>query len=97
MTAAEKQEETEQVPVAKAKSTFFDLIAKVETKGGEVIFTRHGKPVAKLVPIGEPRRKIVEFGCLKDLVKAAPVDAFNVDAEAWGELHDEEGKPYGRP
>jgi prevent-host-death family protein len=34
-----------------AKTNFTDLLARAEA-GEEVIITRHGKPVAKLVPIG---------------------------------------------
>lgn len=96
MTAAEKLD-TDAIPLGKAKQDFFDLVAKVEANGGEVILTRHGKPVAKIVPIGEPQRKKVEFGCLKDLIKSKKEEDFSVESDAWGEMHDSQGEPYGRP
>ena len=95
MTTTEPLIPTEEVPLSRAKSALFELVAQVETRGGEVVLTRHGRAVAKLVPVSEPRRKQVDFGCMKDLVKAAPAEAFEITQEEWGELADEEGKPYG--
>lgn len=47
-----------QVNIHQAKTQFSKLIASVEN-GEEIIIARHGKPVAKLVPISKdisPRR-----------------------------------------
>jgi prevent-host-death family protein len=95
MLPAEKLE-TEEIALGKAKVAFFDLVAKVESNGSEVILTRHGKPVAKLVPVKPPQRKKVEFGCLKDFVTVIDED-LSLEEDAWGELHDAEGEPYGHP
>jgi prevent-host-death family protein len=40
------------VGIFKAKTHLSNLIDEVE-KGREIVITRHGKPVAKLVPAGE--------------------------------------------
>lgn len=96
MSTAEKMEK-EGIPLAEAKSSFFDLVAKVESQGEEVVLTRRGKPVAKLVPIGEPQRKKVEFGFLKGNITYAPDEDFSSGDEAWGALHDLKGESYGRP
>jgi prevent-host-death family protein len=45
------------VTVQEAEAAFTDLIAEAE-KGSEVIITRDGKPVAKLVQVGD--RKIAD-------------------------------------
>ncbi len=49
-----------------AKTHLSRLLDQVE-QGEEVIITRRGKPVAKLVPV-EARRRPVVFGLLKDKI-----------------------------
>jgi prevent-host-death family protein len=51
------------VSIAKAKAALASLIARAEA-GEEITLTRHGKPVARLMPM--PARKPFKFG---DLVK----------------------------
>jgi prevent-host-death family protein len=53
-----------QIAVAHAKGRLTELIRRAEA-GEEVILTRHGQAVARLVPVGAPidpatRRKILE-------------------------------------
>jgi prevent-host-death family protein len=43
--------------VADAKRQFSDLLGRVAYRGEEVVITRRGKPMAKLVPLREPRAK----------------------------------------
>ena len=45
----------ESIGLFEAKTHLSELIARAE-KGEEVVITRHNKPVAKLVPVGRPRR-----------------------------------------
>lgn len=40
-----------EVSVYNAKTTLSKLIARVERGGGDVVITRSGRPVARLVPI----------------------------------------------
>jgi len=49
----------ETVGLFEAKTHLSELIARAE-RGEEVIITRHNKPVAKLVPIGEVPPEVVE-------------------------------------
>ena len=49
----------ETVGLFEAKTHLSELIARAE-RGEEVIITRHNKPVAKLVPIGEVSAEVVE-------------------------------------
>lgn len=49
---------TETVGLFEAKTHLSELIARAE-RGEEVIITRHNKPVAKLVPIGEVSPELV--------------------------------------
>ena len=51
------------ISIAKAKAALASLIARAEA-GEEITLTRHGKPVARLVPMA--KRKPFKFG---DLVK----------------------------
>ena len=55
------------VAAAEFKATCLELMDRVRETGVEYIVTKHGKPVAKLVPYVESKpRKI--FGCLKGTV-----------------------------
>lgn len=49
----------ESVGLFEAKTHLSELIARAE-RGEEVVITRHNKPVAKLVPIGEVSPELVE-------------------------------------
>jgi prevent-host-death family protein len=49
------------------KATCLALMDKVKTTGSEYVITKHGKPVAKLVPVSAPKRKSI-FGCMKGTV-----------------------------
>lgn len=40
---------------------------KVKATGAEYVITKHGKPVAKLVPVSTPKRKSF-IGCMKGTV-----------------------------
>jgi prevent-host-death family protein len=42
-----------------AKTHLPRLLAEVEA-GGEVVITKHGKPIARLVPAGEPQRDVAD-------------------------------------
>jgi prevent-host-death family protein len=44
------------VAAADFKATCLELMDKVKTTGGEYVITKHGKPVAKLVPVAAPKK-----------------------------------------
>jgi prevent-host-death family protein len=52
------------VSIAKAKAVFASLIARAE-KGEEVTVTRHGRPVARIVPI--KKQAPIKYGDLAHL------------------------------
>jgi len=56
------------VSIAKAKAAFASLIARAE-KGEEVTVTRHGRPVARIVPI--KKQPPIKYGDLAHLRDAA--------------------------
>lgn len=53
---------TKQISAALFKAQCLSLMDQVEAQRGEVIITKRGKPVAKLVPVEDTRRDI--FGCM---------------------------------
>jgi antitoxin (DNA-binding transcriptional repressor) of toxin-antitoxin stability system len=60
-----------------AQSSIFPLMDEVARTGQPVVITKHGKPVAQLVPI--PARPSSEFGYMKNTVRikgdvVAPID-----------------------
>jgi prevent-host-death family protein len=58
------------VSIAEAKNHLPELIRAVEA-GEAVVITRHGKPVAKLGPAPQARRK-VQLGGMKDRIHLPP-------------------------
>lgn len=50
--------ETSSVGLFEAKTHLSELVARAE-RGEEVIITRHNKPVAKIVPIGEVSPELI--------------------------------------
>jgi antitoxin (DNA-binding transcriptional repressor) of toxin-antitoxin stability system len=61
---------------------------EVQRTGVELVITKRGRPVAKLVP-AEPRQTASAFGCMKgtvrilgDIVNSDPTD-WPEDDEAW--------------
>lgn len=58
---------SQSVPAATFKATCLQLMERVRETGAEYIVTKHGEPVAKLVPYTAPRRQPV-FGSLKGTV-----------------------------
>jgi prevent-host-death family protein len=53
---------TKRISAALFKAQCLSLMDQIEAQRGEVIITKRGKPVAKLVPIEEAPRRI--FGCM---------------------------------
>jgi len=54
------------VPAGKFKAQCLELMDEVRDRHCEIVITKHGKPVAKLVPIDRKRPDI--FGCMKGTV-----------------------------
>ncbi|MGH3959145.1 type II toxin-antitoxin system Phd/YefM family antitoxin [Mycobacterium sp.] len=61
---------TETFNVYDAKTNFSRLVARAES-GDEIVISRHGRPVARLVPY-RPDRPVRRLGLLKGKVKIAP-------------------------
>ena len=57
--------------IAEAKSHFSALLAEVEA-GEEVVITRRGKPVARLVPELAATSSVFDLAALRAFVLAAP-------------------------
>ena len=56
-----------QVSAAEFKATCLELMDRVRETGVEYVVTKHGKPVAKLVPYSNPEKKPF-FGSMKGTV-----------------------------
>jgi prevent-host-death family protein len=68
------------IDVNQAKQRFPELIEQT-ISGGEVVITREGKPVARLVAMFKPPRKQRRFGSARGLIKMtddfdAPLEDF---------------------
>ena len=65
-----------QIPVTDAKGQLTELVRRAE-KGDEIVLTRHGHPVVRLVPVKAPldrktRRALLEELRISGSVKATP-------------------------
>jgi prevent-host-death family protein len=93
------------VPATKFKAQCLELMDRVAERRATYVITKHGKPVAKLVPADPPARKSV-FGCMAgrmDFVGDLDQPAWTVEewqrfererreqAEAW----EKEWRTYG--
>jgi prevent-host-death family protein len=71
---------SETVNVYDAKTNFSRLLARAEG-GEEIVISRHGRPVARLVPY-KPDRVVRKPGLLKGKIKIAPdFDDFSASDE----------------
>ena len=55
------------IPAGEFKTHCLQLMDKVKLQREEIVITKHGKPVAKLVPPDGPPREI--FGCCRDRIE----------------------------
>ena len=68
-----------QIAIAEAKAHFADLIRRVEA-GEDIVLTRYGRPVARLVAAESSAQTPALVGCMKGRF-AAPEDILSGDAE----------------
>ena len=73
------------VSAAKFKATCLKLMDRVASTGEEVLITKHGSPVAKLVAAKRPvRAPKTVHGCMKGtILYSAPIEALYSTGEAW--------------
>jgi len=82
------------IPVSAAKAQLTELVRRAES-GDEVVLTRHGRPVARLVPVKAPidhesRRRLIEEIMKSAVGKASPGPSA---ARSQDFLYDDEGLP----
>lgn len=68
------------IAAAEFKATCLELMDRVRETGAEYVITKHGRPVAKLVPVVESARQPL-FGSMKGTVLAYDRPFDPIDAE----------------
>lgn len=63
--------------IQEAKARFSEMVERALKEGPQTV-TRHGKPVAVLVPVGEYRRLRTRGKSLKALLAAAPLEGVEI-------------------
>ena len=73
------------VSAAKFKATCLRLMDRVASTGEEVVITKHGAPIAKLVAADRPARaRRSVHGCMKGTILfSAPVEELHSTGETW--------------
>ena len=82
LVMARKARRAGEVAAAEFKARCLELMDRVRETGAEYVITKHGLPVAKLVPVVEPRRDRF-FGSMKGTVLEyeRPLDPLDEDYE----------------
>jgi prevent-host-death family protein len=77
------------VPAGVFKAKCLELMDEVERTKEEIVVTKYGRPVAKLVPM-EPAPEFLEpfFGRAKGTVIHIAEDAFEPEPELWSALDE---------
>ncbi len=60
--------EVVRIPAGEFKAKCLKLMDQVRESGREIVITKRGKPVAKLVPL-EPKERPPLFGCMKGSIE----------------------------
>ncbi len=78
------------IPAGEFKAKCLKLMDQVRESGQEIVITKRGKPVAKLVPLKplEPKERPPLFGCMKGSIEILG-DIIGPFHEEW-ELRDDE-------
>lgn len=73
------------IPAGKFKATCLDLMDRVATTGEEIVITKHGKPVAKLVAAQRARKAPRSVhGCMRGtILVTAPIAELLSTNERW--------------
>lgn len=74
------------IPAGQFKARCLKLLDEVQQQRKEIVVTKRGRPVAKLVPVDEPS-PVRLFGYLKDSVVVTG-DILAPIADDWGVDHD---------
>lgn len=72
------------IAAGKFKATCLALLDEVQTSGQEIVVTKYGKPVAKIVPIES--KETESFNKLKGSVTIKGDIVAPLGDEVWGEL-----------
>ena len=82
-----------QISVTDAKAQLTELVRRAEA-GGKIVLTRHGQPVARLVPIKAARNRKARLAALEAMRQAARGQALpGLSAERYELLFGTEGLP----
>jgi prevent-host-death family protein len=92
--AAPARSHAREIPAGEFKAKCLALMDRVREQHEEYVITKHGKPVAKLVPVGDEDVKPKSaFGWMKGTVIEYGDIISPVAEDDWEVLQDDEGGP----
>lgn len=92
-TAAPAGAPAREIPAGEFKAKCLALMDRVRERGEEYVITKHGKPVAKLVPVADEAQVPSLFGCMKGTVIQYGDIISPVGEDDWEVLQDDEQGP----
>ena len=82
------------MPAGSFKTHCLSVIDEVYDKHEEVVITKHGKPMAKLVPVVEEKKS--NFDCMRGMAKIhGDLVESIVTPEEWAEWEQEQDEFFG--
>ena len=77
----------ETINASSFKATCLALLDKVEKTGESICITRRGKPIAQLVPVSSPGKRLI-LGCMEGTAKiTGDIESPAGTASDWDVLH----------
>ena len=90
-TAAPAGTRAREIPAGEFKAKCLALMDRVSERREEYVITKHGKPVAKLVPLADEPKVPSLFGCMKGTVIEYGDIISPVGEDDWEALQDDDG------
>jgi prevent-host-death family protein len=75
-----------EIAVSKFKAKCLGLLDEVQTSGQEIIVTKYGKPVAKVVPLDEDKEGLERFNKARESIKIKGDIVSPLGKEVWSDL-----------
>jgi prevent-host-death family protein len=75
-----------EIAAGEFKAKCLGLLDEVQTSGQEIVVTKYGKPVAKVVPVDEDKEGLERFNKARESIKIKGDIVSPLGKEVWGDL-----------
>ncbi len=75
-----------EIAAGEFKAKCLGLLDEVQTSGQEIVVTKYGKPVAKVVPVDEDKEGLERFNKAREIIKIKGDIVSPLGKEVWVDL-----------